>query len=462
MHTMKQGVMLVVLALAVARAQDSSEESAPASGPSEAVPIQPAPEPKPDGVQWRSLLLGSFTFMAIEHGYRYATEPATRHPERPFFQGYIDSVGALHGWADGDPFYVNYVGHPMQGAVSGFLWIENDRRYRYVHFGANADYWKSRLRAGAFAWVYSEQMEIGPISEASIGNIQASFPQQGLVDHVVTPLIGLGWLVTEDALDNYLIRAIERRTGNRFVVAVSRGGLNPSRSLVNVISGQWPWARVRDEESLYRSRRFGRRIGSSRSGSSAFGSVPPAANRESHEQPGVPTFELAGNAFLLKGSSGPCTGGGATAAFRIAPAWQIVLDVNGCKMWGLRKNLTGDSLTYMAGARWNPSLMGPWRPYLQVLAGGNKLTQELLLPNVKLALSSGPTIPDHNEYTHQVEADGFAAALGAGLDLKLSRALAFRVVEADYTRSWVRDLDGFRTPNTLQVKAGFALRFGNW
>ncbi len=142
----------------------------------------------------------------------------------------LTSVSALHGWADGDPFLVNYVGHPMQGAVSGYLWTLNDTRYQYVEFGRSPEYWKSRLRAGAFAWVYSEQMEIGPISEASIGNIQASFPQYGFVDHVVTPAIGLGWMIAEDVLDQYLVRFVERRTSNRVVRALVRGGANPSRS----------------------------------------------------------------------------------------------------------------------------------------------------------------------------------------------------------------------------------------
>ena len=45
------------------------------------------------------------------------------------------SVLNLHGWADGDPFYVNYVGHPMQGAVAGRIWLLHDPRYRKAEFG---------------------------------------------------------------------------------------------------------------------------------------------------------------------------------------------------------------------------------------------------------------------------------------------------------------------------------------
>jgi hypothetical protein len=73
----------------------------------------------------------------------------------PFFKGWIQSAGNLHGWADGDKFYVNYVGHSMQGAVSGLIWAHNDRDYRMAGFGRNSYYWKSRLRAAAFTYLYS-------------------------------------------------------------------------------------------------------------------------------------------------------------------------------------------------------------------------------------------------------------------------------------------------------------------
>ena len=99
--------------------------------------------------------------------------------------------------ADGDEFYVNYVGHPMEGAVSGFLWAQNDRAYRRAEFGKSAAYWNGRLRAAGFAWVFSTQFEIGPLSEASIGGIQAQWPQQGFVDHIIAPSIGMGWMIAE-------------------------------------------------------------------------------------------------------------------------------------------------------------------------------------------------------------------------------------------------------------------------
>src|ERR1019366_4972604 len=114
---------ILLMACAPVWAQREDDLVSPEDSISAAAAVQPSvANPAPPGVQWKSLFSQSFRLLLIEHAFRYATEPGTRHPGQPFFQGYVNSVGALHGWADGDPFYVNYVGHPMQGAVSGYLW----------------------------------------------------------------------------------------------------------------------------------------------------------------------------------------------------------------------------------------------------------------------------------------------------------------------------------------------------
>src|SRR5262249_53825508 len=147
---------------------------------------------------------------------RWATEPGTRSGGIGLGSSYRRSLGNIHGWADGDPFYVNYIGHPIQGAVAGRLYLLNDARFHRTEFGMSREYWKGKLRATVFAWAFSEQFEIGPISEASVGHIQAYFPQQGLVDHVVTPTAGLIWMLGEDAVDRYFIRPLEDRTANKW------------------------------------------------------------------------------------------------------------------------------------------------------------------------------------------------------------------------------------------------------
>jgi len=80
-------------------------------------------------------MYASSSFVGVMHGYRFATEPSTRNAlsNQPF--GYFAALGAMHGWSDGDGYFENYLGHPIQGAVSDYLWIHNDPRYRNVEFG---------------------------------------------------------------------------------------------------------------------------------------------------------------------------------------------------------------------------------------------------------------------------------------------------------------------------------------
>ncbi len=170
------------------------------------------------------------------------------------WKGYYNALSNLHGWADGDPFYVNYGGHPMHGAVAGYLWVQNDGKYRKAEFGNHSFYWKSRLRATAYSWAYSTQFEIGPLSEASIGKIQRQYPQQGFVDHVATPTVGTAWMIAEDALDRFVIHRFEDRFENLHAPMMVRSWLNPARSFANLLRLKEPWYRdTRAELRKYRA-----------------------------------------------------------------------------------------------------------------------------------------------------------------------------------------------------------------
>ncbi len=160
----------------------------------------------------------------------------------PFWKQYVRSVSAFHGWSDHDPFTVNYIGHPMQGAVTGFIQVQNDPAYSRLEFNETPGYWKSKLRATAFSAAFEVQFEMGPLSEASVGNIQLA-GETGIVDMVVTPLVGTGWMIAEDAVDKHIIKPAEHRDSSRFKVALLRTFLNPSRSFANLIRWKKPWHR---------------------------------------------------------------------------------------------------------------------------------------------------------------------------------------------------------------------------
>ena len=422
--------------------------------------ISPAPPP-PRGVDWHHLLLSSGTFLAFSQAFRCATEQGTRDAfGGSFLDGYANSLGNMHGWADGDEFLVNYIGHPMEGSVTGFIWQHNDRAYRDVVFGKNARYWKAKLRSAAFAYVFSVQFEIGPVSEASLGNIQATYPAQGFVDHVVTPAIGLGWTILEDSLDRYLIRTIEAHTSNPYLRALSRG-LNPARAGANMFEGRYPWERD-DRPSPFRPYPEG----------PAFAEMERNARKvEVHPPPGVAPFEftLTPNfrQYIGSGSQGSCAGGGSSAALRMATDWQIVVDVNGCKLLGLKSNLTGDSLSYMTGPRWTPRISSRWTPHAQVLVGGTKLTQERTDPELRKEVLAAAKPTDslnelHTKYTQHYETNAFAFSAGIGVEYKLNNALAIRVASLDYTRSWTSDLNGISYQRGMQFTSGLVLRMGTW
>ena len=422
----------------------------------------PPPSKAQTGIDWTRLATSSLTLLSIQNAFRCATEEGTRDAfSNPFFPGYVDAVENLHGWGDGDPFIVNYIAHPIQGAVTSFMWQHNDRRYRDAVFGANTKYWKARMRGAAFAYVYSVQFEIGPMSEASIGQIQRLYPAYGFVDHVITPTLGTAWAIGEDTIDRYIIRSVEAHFTNPWVRLTSRIALNPMRSMSNVMNYERPQHRD-DRPGVFQPYNADAIKAMMARETARIPVNPP---------PGVAPFEFAFasnmTTYFGSGAKGSCIGGGGTAAFRLASEWQIVLQVNGCKTQDLPTWVTGDSLTYMIGPRWTPSTSGRWSPHAQLLIGGNKLTQERLYPDERAAVIAeiAPdklNNSDHWRYTKDWDTDGFAIAVGTGLDYKLNSALAWRVASLDYQHSWNNELNGVNYQNGVRFTTGLVLRMGTW
>jgi hypothetical protein len=199
---------------------------------------------------WNNAIAQSTLLLAICHGFRFATEAGTRSELKgPFFKDYWVSVRSLRGWGDGDEFLINYIGHPMGGSVAGYIQIQNDPKGIKQEVGLNnKKYWKSRMRAMAWAAAFSTQFELGPISEASLGNVgriptEKSQHPMGWVDLIITPTLGTAWLVGEDLLDRYLIRWLESKIKNRKFIIITRTFLNPTRSFANMHRGDLFWKR---------------------------------------------------------------------------------------------------------------------------------------------------------------------------------------------------------------------------
>jgi hypothetical protein len=186
----------------------------------------------------------SFKLLLIEHGTRIAIQEKTRRElGGNFWRDYARSVRMPQQWTDTDAWTMNYIGHPIHGAAAGYIWLDH-KPGAPLEFSTDRGYFLSRI--GAMAWImsYSIQFEIGPLSEASIGNVGMNPKTAGWVDHVVTPIGGVGFMVAEDALDRYVVKWAEQRVRSPFIRIPLRFAANPGRTLANAASGRAPWYRA--------------------------------------------------------------------------------------------------------------------------------------------------------------------------------------------------------------------------
>jgi len=200
--------------------------------------------PKNEGFNWRAAFSQSLMFLGVQHGYALTQPKTQRALKGKFWNDYVDSVKALGGWDDGGRFFTNYIAHPMQGSLTGFIYVQNSPQARRQQFGMSGDYWRSRMKAMVWTAAWSTQFEIGPISQASIGNVGVS-GKQTWEDIIVTPPLGTAMLITEDALDRYIIKGIERYTDNFYIKIFSRMIFNPTRVFANLLRFKQPWYRDR-------------------------------------------------------------------------------------------------------------------------------------------------------------------------------------------------------------------------
>ena len=92
--------------------------SAPEENGSDLTPTPPT---------WRGAITDSLRLLVIEHATRVFFQPKTRRElGGNFFSDYRRSLKTPQTWGDGDSWGVNYIGHPIHGAASGFVWLDHE------------------------------------------------------------------------------------------------------------------------------------------------------------------------------------------------------------------------------------------------------------------------------------------------------------------------------------------------
>ena len=209
-------------------------------------PIQSAdpattPSPEMGPIAWRSLLRDSMVLLLIQQTYRLTLEEGSTREnlEGPFFEDWFASVSTLCCWNDGDRVTTNYLFHPLLGSTTSFIFANNHRASQETPIGNSRGYWKAKGAQGLYSFIYSLNYEIGPLSEASIGNVGLKPGEMTYCDFVLTPGVGLLISIGEDAARLHIIDRVKRNHlywGNTLAVL-----LNPTRAVANVVGGKRPW-----------------------------------------------------------------------------------------------------------------------------------------------------------------------------------------------------------------------------
>jgi hypothetical protein len=413
-----------------------------------------SPPAKGEGFHWRRALTESLTFLLIEQAYVVHTDfrwvvSENGVPFNHYWRDYRQSLSewTKSGWNDGDPNWFGYLGHPIQGALTGFIQIQNDPRSRTLEFSRTKAYWKSRLKAALWNAAYSTQWNLGPLSEVTVEkygskdrapwNYNGTFPCSrhcltgvGQIDIVMTPLGGTGWLIAEDFLDKRVVRRIETSTQNHFLIDTARVALNPIRSGANMLHGEHAW---------YRSTRDGKEM--------------DYVNEQKHavaadESAAAPTVNR-GDFFLgyshlgtshcevpAHGTTTPCDPLSALAGD--LSGWNTSIEKMYLRYFGALAEFSGQyggasETNFLFGLR-GGTWVGALRPFAQAMIGAVRTREN----------SSATSTPDTS----------FAEDLGVGVDFQITRRLLWRN-EIDELKTGSPDFQRYN----VRLSSGLAVRF---
>jgi outer membrane protein OmpA-like peptidoglycan-associated protein len=142
-------------------------------------------------------------------------------------------------------------------------------------------------------------------------------------------------------------------------------------------------------------------------------------------------------------------GGTASIAGNVNRWLGLVADFGFYKVSGdLQPGSSGKAQTYLFGPRF--SHRGErWTPFASVLLGAARMSVD----------SSTPVAGSNNFFNNTVHKNAFATAFGVGFDYKLSRHVAWRVVQAEYLITKFPDGNS-NFQNNLRLATGLVFRFG--
>jgi hypothetical protein len=286
-------------------------------------------------------------------------------------------------------------------------------------------------------------------------------------------------MMGEDLIDRYVIIPVENHTANPWLILAARSLGNPARSFATLMSFHFGWSRENrpglfgENHDLRRQLVADYRAGLTDAPFGAHSVAERALMNQATEKPHASEAPIELQAYgiyesFLNGHN--CFGGGGQGAARIAPQWQVVSEVNGCLVVGTPTNESADSLTFSLGPRWTPSATHRVSPFVQSFVGGRRMTYEVLNPQLRATLLKAwddghgalPHYPKRTDYETQYQALGLNLTVGGGFDVAFGRAFVWRVLDLNYSHTWLSEVHSINASNSLQLRTGVVLRIGNW
>jgi hypothetical protein len=107
---------------------------------------------------------------------------------------------------------------------------------------------------------------------------------------------------------------------------------------------------------------------------------------------------------------------------------------------------------------------------MQVMFGGKKVTHETddiplrtkLLAEWDDGKGTLPHYPKRSDWSVEVAKNGPALGIGGGVDVVFARPFAWRVLNVEYSHTWIGDVAMIQPQNALRVSTGAVLRIGTW
>jgi len=155
----------------------------------------------------------------------------------------------------------------------------------------------------------------------------------------------------------------------------------------------------------------------------------------------------------------------------VNPKLQVITEVSGCLVMHMPYyNYSADSLFYGGGFRWTPMADRRFSPFAQFLFGGRKVTFEIMDNALREKLlkewndgnGTLPHYPKRSDYSFETAQNGPSIAVGGGFDVVVTRPFAWRVLNLEYTHSWMNDVAMIHPQEGLKISTQAVVRIGTW